>query len=393
MRKNNLTKFIVLGFVYFTLLLSAFAVEPTVLSQINIIKEGDNVYTLDMGFESEYKGKAFIQRQNEGSFLVFIPDTTVQNKDIKLLYSDKDIKDSINIALDEKKYTAKDKETNYIKLSIDTADGVSLKLLSNVIAKKEPFSIWQLFNWQNIIATLLLIATIFFAIHTYRSRKENTKQTSYTSFPKNSYKKEKSVEMPMGSSYAMSNPQQKVLPKLNISKALRPTERNTFDCFELPYVEDSKSSKSEFKSTLQQTSNLLQQKTTKVKLKQTSPLTMSKTQTSELRIPLVEDVLKEEEKKDVATVENNNSAELLSVLNITQNKGFYLTTVEDTLALFGFINDNVFLLKKFKDLSQINLQARFYDKSGNNDLYIVRLDSYKAMIEISDTTMKELAKL
>ena len=80
-------------------------------------------------------------------------------------------------------------------------------------------------------------------------------------------------------------------------------------------------------------------------------------------------------------IQEINNAELLSVLNITQNKGFYLTTVEDTLALFGFINDNVFLLKKFRDLSQINLQARFYDKSGNNDLYIVRLDSYKPVFD------------
>ena len=28
-----------------------------------------------------------------------------------------------------------------------------------------------------------------------------------------------------------------------------------------------------------------------------------------------------------------------------------------------------------------------------NDVYIVRLDEYKAMIEISDTSMRELAKI
>ena len=59
----------------------------------------------------------------------------------------------------------------------------------------------------------------------------------------------------------------------------------------------------------------------------------------------------------------------------------------------GFINENVFLFKKFSDLSQINLQARYYDRNGNNDIYIVRLDDYKAMIEISDTSMRELAKI
>ena len=71
-----------------------------------------------------------------------------------------------------------------------------------------------------------------------------------------------------------------------------------------------------------------------------------------------------------------------------------MTTIgSDTLALFGFVGENIYLLKKFSDLAQINLQARFYDKNGNNDVYIVRLDSYKAMVEISNDSMKELAVL
>lgn len=93
------------------------------------------------------------------------------------------------------------------------------------------------------------------------------------------------------------------------------------------------------------------------------------------------------------TEQKFNNVELISVLNITHNKGFYLTNLEDTIALFGFVNNNVFLFNRFKDLTQINLQARFYDKNGDNDIYIVRLDSFKAMIEISDTSMKELARI
>ena len=391
MRKNNLIKFIILGFVYFTFLLNVFATEQTTLSQIKILKSNDNVYTLDMGFNEEYKGKAFIQRQNEGSFFIFLPDTIINNKNIKLLYPNKDIKESVNISIDEKTFTQEEKETNYVKLTVDTADGVAIKLLSNVVEKEQPKTWTKIFNWQNGIALSLLIAAMLFVSNIIIRRREDAKPKSYTSFPKEPYKKEKTSEMPTENNYSMTNPQQKVLPKLNISKALKPTERNTFDCFELPYVEESNSDKKEFRSTLKQTSTLLQQKPAKVKLAQTSPLTVGRKNPSELMLPMIDDVIKEEKRKE--EIQEINNAELLSVLNITQNKGFYLTTVEDTLALFGFINDNVFLLKKFRDLSQINLQARFYDKSGNNDLYIVRLDSYKAMIEISDTAMKELAKL
>lgn len=391
MRKNNLIKFIILGFVYFTFLLNVVAQEQTTLSQIKILKSNDNVYTLDLGFNEEYKGKAFIQRQSEGSFFIFLPDTIINNENIKLLYPNKNIKESVNISIDEKTFKKDEKETNYLKLTVDTADGVAIKLLSNIAEQQPQQTLIKIFNWQNGIALSLIIAAMLFVSYIIKKRREDVKPKNYTSFPKESYKKEKTSEMPTENNYSMTNPQQKVLPKLNISKALKPTERNTFNCFELPHVEENNIDKKEFKSTLKQTSTLLQQKPAKVKLAQTSPLTIGRKNPSELMLPMIDDVLKEEKRKE--EVQEVNNAELLSVLNITQNKGFYLTTVEDTLALFGFINDNVFLLKKFRDLSQINLQARFYDKSGNNDLYIVRLDSYKAMIEISDTAMKELAKL
>ena len=101
------------------------------------------------------------------------------------------------------------------------------------------------------------------------------------------------------------------------------------------------------------------------------------------------------QKKKSSKKPKKNEPELISALNITPNKGFYLTTAEDDMfALFGFVGDNVFLLKKFVDLSQINLQARYYDRTKNgNEVYIVRLDSYKAMIEISNDGMRETAVL
>ena len=184
--------------------------------------------------------------------------------------------------------------------------------------------------------------------------------------------------------------------RTNIRKDLKQADKSSFDCFELPFAEDIKSSNNyEFHSTLNQASKLLKEKPSLVKLRHTNPITRTNlTDASGLQMPAVEDLMPKKKTKTInIETEKPTQAELISVLNITPNKGFYLTTVDDTLALFGFINENVFLFKKFSDLSQINLQARYYDRNGDNDIYIVRLDDYKAMIEISDTSMRELAKI
>lgn len=90
--------------------------------------------------------------------------------------------------------------------------------------------------------------------------------------------------------------------------------------------------------------------------------------------------------------EDNYRPELISELKITQNKGFYLTSAgNNSFALFGYVGEKIFFLQRFNDLNQVNLQARFYDKKGVNDLYIIKLDSYKAMLAVSDTEIKELA--
>ena len=139
---------------------------------------------------------------------------------------------------------------------------------------------------------------------------------------------------------------------------------------------------------LKQTSNMLKEKA--AKSKHSNPISKNYIEdSSELDIPIVEEIKKTEVKNE----EKVSTPELMSELHITPTKGFYLTTMDDSFALFGYVGEKIFLLQKFNDLTQINLQARFYDRNTNSDLYIVRLDSYKAMVEISDTGMKELAVL
>ena len=117
---------------------------------------------------------------------------------------------------------------------------------------------------------------------------------------------------------------------------------------------------------------------------------------SELDLPVLDDMQIVESTDDIRaserTEDENYRPELISELKIGTDKGFYLTTVGDSsFALFGYIGEKIFFLQKFNDLTQVNLQARYYDKKDGNDLYIIKLDSYKAMLAVSDEEIKELA--
>ena len=176
-----------------------------------------------------------------------------------------------------------------------------------------------------------------------------------------------------------------VLPLSEINQSLKFAEKLNFDCFNIK-KDSANKNEYNFKSTLTETSKILNDKSSYVMLKHTNPISELKKQSSELSIPLVDEV-------NNLSSDDNKAPEIISVLKINDTTGFYLTNYKDTLALFGYINNNVFLFEKFRDLSQINLQARYYDKSGDNDIYIVRLDNYKAMVEISNSAMRELARL
>ena len=117
---------------------------------------------------------------------------------------------------------------------------------------------------------------------------------------------------------------------------------------------------------LKQTSNALNNKITTITHKHTNPITkISKDEHVELEIPSVSDVFPNIEKKEQKT--SNNNLNVISVLNITPNKGFYLTTMNDTIALFGFVNKNIFLFNKFKDLSRCSDTERYPNGVTNTD--------------------------
>ena len=393
--KNNIC-FKLFTFVFMFLLFSVTAIAsdmditPNVLTKIVIEPTENNSFNFNLFFNKKFTENAFLQKKKDGTYNVFIPDTVMNAKKTKLIYINNEDSNIVKVKMEEKPLVRGNSQSNYVRLTVDIKNDYAIRLLAKTEEPKSGIP----FLFVNFYSMLIIVSVGMILLIIAKSNKNNTKRNktvSYTHFP-SSY-----LSSPQDYIYSRSTgmdiPQQKpILPKVNIKKNLKTADSDSFSCFDIPLVEDTKNSSYEFKSTLKQTSNLMKEKT--AKSKQTNPINRTYAEeNSQFSLPVVDDLPVIE--KPIIQESKKNEPELISALNITPNKGFYLTTAEDDMfALFGFVGDNVFLLKKFIDLTQINLQARYYDRAQNgNEIYIVRMDSYKAMIEVSNNGMRETAVL
>ena len=378
MIKSSYTKILSILFIMFVFATKAFCANPTnTLSEVKIDITAKNIININLLFKNDYKERAFLQKQKDGSYYVFLPNTT-PIKNTKITYNNVVDKQKIRMTIEGKTAIKDEKNYSYTKITTDINPNYGIKLISS--------------KQQNNMLPKIIIGFVAFLLFFLLTRKKSNgqrnriKSQSFTycpsDFNSNTYEEEYIETKPI-----IEN--QRTKEKNNSFKI---SDKASFDCFNIPQNIENNNKDYEFKSMLKQTSNALNNQITTITHKHTNPITkIEKDEHVELEIPSVSDVFPNIEKKEQKT--SNKNLNVISVLNITPNKGFYLTTMNDTIALFGFVNKNIFLFNKFKDLSQINLQARFYDRNGDNDIYIVRLDSFKAMIEISETSMKELARI
>ncbi len=390
MNKNVFFKIFTLLFLILSFVLPSIAVDKTVsgISKIVIDPLENNKYTLNLFFENSYKGKAFLQKIQNGYYYVYLPDTTLNKKKIKTIYKNKYDKKNITINADEKNFlNNKNTNTNYVRIIVNMNSDYSLRLLSKDI-KDYNFLSDISFSSINIFSLIILVfgVIVFLLFKKLTNILKTANSLSYTAFPENFHVRKpsynKNLKLVKKPKYRRSG----LISGISLKNRLRAADKKSFDCFNLSSQNLTEYNKYDFKSAIKETSNLLRTNPKANKIKHTNPISNAYNEALELDLPSVEDKVKEEQ-------QHEKKAELLSVLNITNDKGFYLTTVGEKIALFGFIGEKVFLLKEFNDLSQINLQARFYDKNGDSDVYIVRLDDYKSMVEISDNSIRELAVL
>lgn len=78
---------------------------------------------------------------------------------------------------------------------------------------------------------------------------------------------------------------------------------------------------------------------------------------------------------------------------IDDTKGLYLVDYEDTTALVGQVNDDIFVLKKFDEKINKKLQARVNEKTSNSINYMTKVGDFKGIIEVTPSNMKLLIEL
>lgn len=78
---------------------------------------------------------------------------------------------------------------------------------------------------------------------------------------------------------------------------------------------------------------------------------------------------------------------------IDDTKGLYLVDYEDTTALVGQVNDDIFVLKKFDEKINKKLQARVNEKTSSSINYMTKVGDFKGIVEVTPSNMKLLIEL
>ncbi len=371
-------KLFIFLFVFVLFSLQAFAVQKyNNLSKIMIDPIQNGKLTMNLFFDSSFEGNAFLNKNDKNSYSIYVPDTIADQNHVKLIYKNGKDKKLVKISLEEKPYVKEGKEESYLKISLNLKDDYSIKLIKKTTDEDTTLPDKK-FNFFSLIIILLFALIIFVGNKLFVILKKTKTYKSNIYMPdKNKIKQEKISTPNKVEEKPADKPE--MLKKEQVQAPVK-----EFSCFDIPKITHKQKNKSFARNLTKNTIRLVKDD----RKKATNPIKISRyDESKELDLPYAE---KNEQQN---TTKNDNICTILSILNITPHKGFYLSSENNNLILYGFINEDKFLLKTFSDLSNINLQARLYDKEDGKEVYILRLDTYKAMIEVSEAGIRELAIL
>lgn len=370
MKKNLFINiFVILFFTIISLLPAFTQTNNTVISRILINPLQENTFLLNVYFNNDFNGQLFMEKNDNGFYSIYLTDTELDIKNTQILYKDKADKRKIAIQLEQNPLSTKGKLSNYVAMDVRMDSDYSIKLIpKNIKEDKFLFFITPILNSFPFFLLLGIGIVLFLFKKIIDSSGSRYTHNSYTKLPDSFY----TNGLKYNRNYKYNKNKFNKFQKEKLeNKTINRANKFSFKCFDISNSENKTKSISTFKYE------------TKQPLLQTNPI-----ENETLDMPFAEDVILTNAPKH-----DGNGAEIISSIEIDKNKGIYLANSDNELCLYGHINRKSFLLKKFKDLSQINLQARFYDNSSEGEVYIVRIDTYKAMVEFSKTSIRELVVL
>lgn len=347
--------------------------EFSALSKILVNPIKDDTYTLNLYFDNEYRNKSFIQQSEPGLYYIYLPESTTKMRNASIIYGSNIDKKYIRLSVDKKPYINKDETSSYIRILVNMNADYSLKIISKTVNEDRLLLfLTSLKNSYHIFFFALAGILLLLCRKIISITRSTNRGNCYIPMPlnidkNNETKLEKNALKNYVTEHANTNP-------------FKTANRESFPSFDIPYKESEQKTNYNFQNTVQ---NKVQ-----------NPITSKKKEeeivNNNLALPYADEVIKAKETKN--TVEKKRE-DILSKINISNDKGLYLAAEENKMTLYGYVKDQTIRLTQFDDLSQINLQARFYYHGEEGDIYIVRLDSYKSMIAFSNDSIKELVVL
>ncbi len=384
------------------------------LDKIEIKKETANRYSINLLFESGYEEPLNIVEKDKNIYTIILPETKKLYKNFNTINANNE---KIQIQVEEHPYIDKTINNGYVKILIKTTGNIKLK--ANAINKltlpkkqTEKTKITPAVNTKKTIEATQEIAKTKPQEQTQEIIKTKESQTTVQNNPQADISEitPDNAIIPKEITKVQPTEPKHSLPKFNLFETVLKTslllavilitfgkvkelvkEISEKETIPLSNKKFSSTAKPKFKTEfdkLKEKENKLNnifslddEMRSKIKLIKDAANTPPEKQiTVEVKIPV--------EEKNI-----NNSPTLISNTKIDSNKGFYLVDYEGETALIGYIGDEIFIINKFEKLNNCNLRMRLNEKNTNKSTYIVKLDNYKALIEVCEDKMNLVVEL
>lgn len=380
--------------LFFALQLSAMAISSyykNFLNTIEIKKESLNKYSVNLKFNHNYSEPLAIQQKGKNLYSIVLPETKKSGNSFNII-KDKNA-DKITMQIAEYPYLDQSIDNGYVKIILKTQGNISLTATTPAKTLEEN--------------------------QTVETPKKDYTQKTITKTLVAQKPAETAIKAPIKSKQEVQAPIKEITPVITDTTGIveqqaekqvqKPKRTNLFDfiiglslCLltilivgrkikhklkQQPsndrfFIEPSKPFEQAQDTGFKNEFKRLQEKE-----KEINKITSVEDEIGN-KIKLIKGakIIEKEEPKP-------SQPDLVSNIPIDRNKGFYLVNVEGKTALIGYINDEIFIINRFNDIKDTNLQTRLNEKQKDKSTYIVRLGDYKALIEVSNDNMSLVVEL